>query len=385
MKSHVAVLVGTLAVVGLQCSPPMAPQTNAKRPIQLPRSAVETDEPVVGPSARAAPSGTEWPDPPARKAGPRALLVAPAASEEARAAGVSLLTHVPYQFPESKVQARVACSPVDGSLVCARTEPHVVPVALPFPEPVPNERGRISIGYGMQATVTRSGVLEMEHGLVDLGPWMQAAPNGEAILTPPAEWEGLVHLGEGSSLIGYGHQALINYREYVRRYLPWRAQEEATVARLLSSRYARAEMLLGSLITGDVDADGTPELVAYVFVEWYDTLGAPAGVQGELGVIWKDPKKEPATLIFISMPGELPLPRVVPPRLNGGRARLFSVHYCCAGTDLDWANLAPGVVALGTQSAEDGEWHIYLEPAEAGDAALYIGAGDRVDWDAIGQ
>lgn len=92
----------------------------------------------------------------------------------------------------------------------------------------------------------------MSYGIVNLDKWLNQEASGALVLTPPKEWEGLVQLrdvrgqakSDGSPLVAYGTQGLVNYREYVRRYLPWRTQDERHISRTAGSAATCAWTLL---------------------------------------------------------------------------------------------------------------------------------------------
>jgi hypothetical protein len=313
-----------------------------------------------------------------------ALRIGPELDERARAAGIKRLAHVPFKWPGRDTGPRRAGEPV------------VIPVGRPFPLPLTGgpESGAYDseFGYLQQLTITGAGALRMDHGFVDFGEWTKEDASGAPVLTPPKEWEGIVQLNDlrdgtnfsGTALVAFGKQGLVNYREYQRRYVPWRMKRREIPPSSGATTYVDIETRLATVMTGDIDADGTPELISYTFVRWVDEKKQTVSLEGEIGVVWKDVKKEPAALAgFTWQPGSFTIPYAVPARLNGGRALVYSVEYCCAGSGFRAASLAVGSYANARWGGEDGEWEIFLEPSDTGDATLLIATGRSVNWDAM--
>jgi hypothetical protein len=368
--------VCVLAALALGCAPKPAPSVHTAAPsppptrepwdLSIPRARPPTEPKPLAPTPRA-PLVPRIPK-------PGALRVGPSLSEQALAAGIYTLGHVPFAWPAKDVTPRKAHEPL--------VVPVGRPVSLPLPPPIAGEeQGPVSSGYGDQITFTKSGVLEMTQAVVDLSAWTKADDEGKLVLTPPRDWEGLVQLRAGTALVAYGQQGLSNYREYVRRYLPWRAKQRTLPTYWSERPGAHVETMLATLMTGDIDADGTPELIAYSFAEWKDEAGNSVGPDCEIGIVWRAPKKEPAVLTgFAEQPGIFAVPVVVPPRLNGGRPFVFSREYCCAATHVRWAIPEPGTSSDPTTEGDDGDWSVYLEPTTAGDAKLVVAVGEQVDW-----
>lgn len=142
----------------------------------------------------------------------------------------------------------------------------------------------------------------------------------------------------------------------------------------------RAEQQLLSLITDDIDADGIPELIAFSLVTAEDDLQKFSRHSGEIAIIWKDEKKEPAVVIgFLWNPYSFAIPYIVPPRLNGGRPLIFSLEYCCAASSTRWATPVSGKFTQERATSDDGDWQIYLDPSTSKGAVLIVGKGRSAD------
>lgn len=362
-------VLGVLVSFCVQCA------SNSSVPKEVPAKAAGASD--VG----GLPTGAKdsAPDPPIDPDGELiagALRVVPGLSDEARAAGVRRLAHIPYRWDDETTRQKNA------------REPIVVPIGRPtrFPEPASPQAGFYSpFGYLKQVTITRAGALRMRNGSVD----MAGRRDNQGMVTVPADWDGIVQehslfeglTNKGTSLLAYGELGLANYRAYVTRYLPWRLKRRDLPSGYQVTTYSGIEMRLATLMTGDIDADGTLELIAFVFVRWTDEQQATVALGGEIGVVWRDRKKEPAVLVgFTHQPGAFTIPYVVPRQLNGGTPLVYSIEYCCGSTGVRSASIRPGTYNTATRSGENGDWQIFLQPSNTGDAKLLVATHAPVDW-----
>jgi hypothetical protein len=388
--------VRPLAVLGIlalcvQCSsapasqqpatPPTVEQREELVPKQVPRAEPGRAE-AESSSESEKSAAVEELDPPSPVPKPRkepskkALRISPGLDDKARKAGIKRLTHVPFKWPAEDSGPRKA------------GEPLVLPVGVPSPLPPPFPADHVPSGgeakffYQQQWTITRAGVLEMADGVVDFGKWTTEDPSGALLLTPPKEWEGIV-VHNGTVLMAFGNQGLRNYREYQRRYVPWRMKRRDLPLHTEATTYSDIETSLATVMTGDIDADGTLELISYTFVRWLDEKKKPVRLEGEIGVVWRNAKKQPAVLSgFTSQPGAFTVPYAAPARLNGGKPLVFSVEYCCATTTFRASNPNVGSYNNVRWEGEDGEWAVFLEPSATREATVLIAAGVPVDWEA---
>lgn len=366
----------------LQCGP----KSTAREPVAEPelerQSEAGESRPLVSDAQRAPPplpAIPERPQEPPEYPSEHALRVGPVLSKEARAAGIRLLTHVPYTWPSHHKEKR---RPGD-------------PIVVPLGQPAPLSRGQRAerpcknLGYASQTTITGAGPLRMHDGILELDEWTKEGADGTLVLTAPKEWDGIVqerdvrdcHDFDGSSLVAYGSKGVASYREYLRRYVPWRQKYRELPARFEPHEFADFTVQLATLITADVDSDGKTELIAYTFVTWTDSDKRVVGLEGEIGVVWQDETKAPAAISGMTdQPGEFKVPHVVPARLNGGTPLVFSIEYCCASTGVRWANLLPDQYINVPSQARAGDWQIYLEPSATSEARLLIATGKPVDW-----
>jgi hypothetical protein len=238
--------------------------------------------------------------------------------------------------------------------------------------------------------MTKSGPLVIKDGIVDLSEWSKEEPDGTLVVTAPKAWDGIVQERDvhnckefdGSSLVSYGTQGLVNHRDYLRRYVPWRHRHRDLPARFESSEHAPSNVTLrlATLITTDIDFGGTPELVAYTFVIWTDANHKTVALDGEVGILWRNEKKAPAVISGLTdQPGAFTLPDKAPAWLNGGNPLVFSVDYCCATTTVRSANVVSGLFSNVHSEAENGEWQVYLESSKASSARLLIATGKPID------
>ncbi len=361
----------------VQCSPGPASQQRA-----VPKAAAQHEQRAPTQVSEPESAVREREAQPKKEPSPKALRIGPELDDKSRAAGIKVLAHVPYKWSGQGMGPRRA------------DEPLMVAVGRPSPLPVtggPEDEYHSEFGYLQQDTITGAGVLRMTNGFVDLGEWTKKDASGASLFTPPKEWEGIVQLHDlydgtrvnGTALIAFGKQGLINYREYRRRYLPWRTKRRDLPAGSEATTYADIETRLATLMTGDIDADGTPELISYTFVRWVDEKKDTVAVAGEIGIVWKDNQKKPAVLAgFTSQPGSFTIPYAVPARLNGGKALVYSVEYCCGGSGFRAVTVNAGSYNHAHWDAEDGDWEMFLEPSDTADATLLIATGKPVDWDA---
>ncbi len=233
----------------------------------------------------------------------------------------------------------------------------------------------------LQTVITADGPIPISEGVRKLDDWVTEQPDGSLVITPPASWEGLVHSyeakdHEGAPFVAYGSQGLANYRQYLRRYIPWRKERVSLPYGFPASGCLRTKQQLLSLVTDDVDGDGKGELIAFSLVTAEVDSDRLARTSGEIAIIWQSEEKEPAVLTgFLWNPMAFTIPYVVPPTLNGGRPFLFSMEYCCAATGSRWATPVSGEITRAQSTAHDGYWQIYLDPSNSTGASMVVAKG----------
>lgn len=251
-------LASCTVALSVHCGPtgtpqePVLPHVDDQHAKETPHGSPNNSPPVAllaEPESRSAAALKAPESAPSKQPSPNALRIGPQLSNEARAAGIYRLRHVPYKWPTRQNGPRTS------------GEPLVMPLGRPSPLPQPGQPradGFVDFGYMMQTTITKTGALAMEHGVVDLDKWTTKDTQGTVVLTPPREWEGIVQQQwvwdkgnpAGLSLIAYGTQGLYNYREYVRRYLPWRVKRRDVPTRSGATAYSEIKTSLATLMTG---------------------------------------------------------------------------------------------------------------------------------------
>jgi hypothetical protein len=77
------------------------------------------------------------------------------------------------------------------------------------------------------------------------------------------------------------------------------------------------------------------------------------------------------------------VPHAVPAKLNGGRALVYSVEYCCGTSTVRAARVDAGSYNDAGPELESGDWEVFLEPSDMGDATLLIATGRPASWDDV--
>jgi hypothetical protein len=144
---------------------------------------------------------------------------------------------------------------------------------------------------------------------------------------------------------------------------------------------ASSELILVGLITGDINADNAPDLIAYTIITWKDKKGEYLFSTSEIGIIWQDNDMPPTLLLGMSpVPNAFNVISIAPPELNSGLPLVFATEYCCGSTGYRMRELDGTAFSEIDTKATNYDWNVYLVVSPEKKARLRIAENEEVIW-----